>query len=159
MMTKTEERAALTKIEKIIATAGPESYIGFAFEGCCEMALSNIDNDFANSPKQSITTLRKNLESEMAAREKLEAENRELRKKAAQIPAGLYKRLWLLVSAEEDNASAVIKQTGMSLAAMADCPSDISVAHNLKALQKAYSRKAEASSLLAALEELEPEGI
>lgn len=159
MMTKTEERAALTKIEKIIASAGPESYIGFAFEGCCEMALSNIDNDFANSPKESIVNLRKNLETEQAAREKLEAENRELRKKAAQIPAGLYKRLWLLVSAEEDNASAVIKQAGMALAAMADCPNDISVAHNLKALQKAYSRKAEAASLLAALEELEPEGI
>ena len=49
MMTKQEERAALAKIEKIIKAAGPDSYIGMAFAGCCEIAADNIENDFGES--------------------------------------------------------------------------------------------------------------
>ena len=49
MKTKQQEREALKKIEAIIEIMGEDSYIGMAFAGCCEMALDNIENDFANS--------------------------------------------------------------------------------------------------------------
>ena len=49
MKTKAQEREALGKIAEIITSMGEDSYIGMAFAGCCEMALDNIENDFANS--------------------------------------------------------------------------------------------------------------
>lgn len=52
MTSKEEERKALEQIKKIVSTLGPDSYIATAFEGCFEMAESNIDNDFACSMKQ-----------------------------------------------------------------------------------------------------------
>lgn len=64
MATKDQERKALEQIRKIVAGLGEESYIGKAFEGCFEIASDNIDNDFWNSPKESVRTLRNNLQSE-----------------------------------------------------------------------------------------------
>lgn len=64
MATKDQERKALEQIRKIVAGLGEESYIGKAFEGCFEVAQDNIDNDFWNSPKESVRTLRNNLQSE-----------------------------------------------------------------------------------------------
>lgn len=49
MKTKKQEREALQKIEAIIESMGKDSYIGMAFDGCCEMAADNIENDFGNS--------------------------------------------------------------------------------------------------------------
>lgn len=49
MKTKQQEREALGKIAEIITSMGEDSYIGRAFAGCCEMAMDNIENDFANS--------------------------------------------------------------------------------------------------------------
>lgn len=49
MATKAEERKALEKIRNIVEGLGEDSYIGMAFEGCFEVAESNIDNDFADS--------------------------------------------------------------------------------------------------------------
>ena len=51
MATKDEERKALEQIQKIVSNLGADSYIGFAFEGCFELALDNIENDFASSYK------------------------------------------------------------------------------------------------------------
>ena len=51
MATKDEERQALEKIKKIISALGEDSYIGFAFDGCVDLALENIENDFASSYK------------------------------------------------------------------------------------------------------------
>lgn len=48
--TKEQERNALSQINAIIASLGQGSYLSFAFEGCTEIAESNIDNDFADSP-------------------------------------------------------------------------------------------------------------
>lgn len=50
--TKDQERQALKKIKKIIDGLGEGSYIGMAFEGCCELAEQNIEYDFGCSYKQ-----------------------------------------------------------------------------------------------------------
>lgn len=58
MTTKEQERKALDKIRKIVAELGEDSYVGYAFEGCFDIAEGNIDNDFANSPLKSAEHLR-----------------------------------------------------------------------------------------------------
>lgn len=50
--TKDQERQALKKIKKIIDGLGEESFIGKAFEGCCELAEQNIEYDFWCSYKE-----------------------------------------------------------------------------------------------------------
>lgn len=50
-MTKEQEREALKKIADIIQGLGPDSYLSSAFDGCIELAESNIDNDFMESFK------------------------------------------------------------------------------------------------------------
>lgn len=52
MVTKNDERKALEKIKKIVQDLGDDSYIAVAFEGCCDIAEENIDNDFACSMEQ-----------------------------------------------------------------------------------------------------------
>jgi SMC interacting uncharacterized protein involved in chromosome segregation len=47
--TKEQERKALEQIREIVKGLGEDSYIGMAFEGCFEIAESNIDNDFGSS--------------------------------------------------------------------------------------------------------------
>lgn len=51
MVTKEQERKALEKIRKIIEELGEDSYIGTAFEGCCDLAEQNIIDDAAYSMK------------------------------------------------------------------------------------------------------------
>lgn len=76
MTTKAQERKALEQIRKIVEGLGEGSYLSMAFEGCFEMAESNIDNDFGNSPKEAITTLREKYEEAKAeADDKREAYN------------------------------------------------------------------------------------
>ena len=55
MPTKEQEKQALAKIEKILASLGNDpanSYVCRAFAGCVEDARENIENDFANSQKE-----------------------------------------------------------------------------------------------------------
>ena len=54
MTTKEMERNALEKIRKIVDDLGEYSYIGAAMEGVWEVAMQNIDNDFACSMKDII---------------------------------------------------------------------------------------------------------
>ena len=61
MATKAEERKALEEIRRIVASLGNDSYLAMAFDGCFEMAESNIENDFANNPKKSIENLQRDL--------------------------------------------------------------------------------------------------
>lgn len=51
MSTKQQELESLKKIREIVVELGPDSYIATAFEGCFEVAKSNIENDFADSMK------------------------------------------------------------------------------------------------------------
>ena len=59
--TKADERAALELIRGILAELDPTGYVNTAFEGCCDMAESNIDDDFANSYKASCKHLQEKL--------------------------------------------------------------------------------------------------
>ena len=61
MATKADERKALEEIRRIVAGLGNDSYLAMAFDGCFEMAESNIENDFANNPKMSIENLQRDL--------------------------------------------------------------------------------------------------
>lgn len=122
-MTKQEEREALKKIEKIIKAAGPDSYIGMAFAGCCEIAADNIENDFGESMQARVAAREKELrevkemlyraekenERLQLAAERFEQKNNELRdqlkaERAKQLPHDLYREVYMLVAAEEDAA-------------------------------------------------------
>lgn len=60
--TKADERAALELIRSILAELDPAGYVNKAFEGCCDMAECNIDNDFACSWKGSYLAADEELE-------------------------------------------------------------------------------------------------
>lgn len=69
MTTKSQEREILAKIRKLIESAGADSYIAIAFEGCIEDAEQNIEYDMACSMEQRldsanrmIATLKEQLE-------------------------------------------------------------------------------------------------
>ena len=69
MTTKSQEREILAKIKTLIESAGADSYIAIAFEGCIEDAEQNIEYDMACSMKQRlesanrmIATLKEQLE-------------------------------------------------------------------------------------------------
>ena len=72
MTTKEQERKALAQIKKIVDSLGEDSYIATAFEGCFEIAESNIENDWACSMKQRAESAEKTVG-------KLEADNINLR--------------------------------------------------------------------------------
>lgn len=59
--TKADERAALELIKGILAELDPAGYVNTAFEGCCDIAECNIDNDFACSWKRSCLAADKEL--------------------------------------------------------------------------------------------------
>lgn len=64
MTTKADERKALEKIRKIVdEVGGKDSYIGMAFEGCFELAETNIENDWGCSMQQKIDQMSKSLET------------------------------------------------------------------------------------------------
>ena len=178
MMTKQEERAALAKIEKIIKAAGPDSYIGMAFAGCCEIAADNIENDFGESMQARVFAREKELREvkEILYREQKDnellrsankarhAELDELRdqlkaERAMQLPADLYKLVWLAVDSHIERANRRIADCVEELVHFADAPKDIAVAHALSGLRDAHAAKAEYTQLLEQLEAFEPKGV
>ena len=66
--TKAEERVALEHIRNILAELEPNGYVNTAFEGCCDIAESNINYDVINSYKRSFEKLKEELEESYAAR-------------------------------------------------------------------------------------------
>lgn len=155
-MTKNEEKQTLEKIEKLIASAGPDSYIGMAFEGCVEMAWSNIENDFGNSPRQSIETLRNNLHKETEARKQTEQAYEALKKRSQkQIPASLYKDLWLSLDARIAEATKEIEKVTELLAYCADDPESNVVIQGLKKLKAETAKRNDAKRIMAELEKYE----
>ena len=178
MMTKQEEREALKKIEKIIKAAGPDSYIGMAFAGCCEIAADNIESDFGNSPKAKIEALEKELKEEKQkfhywekdcerlerAVKKLADEKEELRQqlkqeRAKQIPAALYKLVWLAIDEHISAANARINEAVDTLVAFADHPHDIAVTNALQRIKEARDKKEKHGQLLEELEKYEPDNV
>lgn len=166
MMTKNEEKQTLEKIEKLIAAAGPDSYIGMAFEGCVEMAWNNIENDFGNSPKQSIEHLRATLEKETENRKKVQATNDHLMQRITQLetkqkklPANLYKDLWLSLDARISEATKEIEKITEVLAYCADEPENPMIMQGLKKLKAETAKRNDAKRIMAELEKYEPTNI
>ena len=178
MTTKQQERDILAQIAALIESAGPDSYIGMAFEGCVEMAESNIENDFGNSMKQAVKAAAANLKEAQETcdnlREAAEAikQNftRQLEKQDAkikqleedlkaakqkQLPADLYRDLWLTISQQEQDAADSMMQIASTLADLAGCPNDIAVKHGLNAMQAAKAKRDNAAALLERLEKYE----
>ena len=81
MTTKDQERKALEQIRKIVEGLGDDSYIGTAFEGCFEIAESNITNDFACSMKDRAETAEHEVECLNKKINKLQEELTEDQKK------------------------------------------------------------------------------
>lgn len=72
MTTKEQERKVLAQIKKLVESLGEDSYVGTAFEGCFEIAETNIENDWACSMKQRAESAEKKVTT-------LELDNRDLR--------------------------------------------------------------------------------
>lgn len=61
-MTKAEELKILDKIEKLIQSAGDDSYIAMTFAGIVDICRDNITNDFGDSPVQDLAEERQKSE-------------------------------------------------------------------------------------------------
>ena len=72
--TKADERAAAELIRNILAELDPTGYVNTAFEGCCDIAESNIDNDFTNSYKASLMCVKEKFEESLAKERCLQAQ-------------------------------------------------------------------------------------
>lgn len=68
MTTKEQELKALAQIKKIVAGLGEDSYIAAAFDGCFEIAETNIQNDWACSMKQRAASAEQRAEAEQIAK-------------------------------------------------------------------------------------------
>lgn len=98
--TKEQERKALEKIRKIVSDLGDDSYLKTSFEGCFEIAESNIDNDFADSLKFNLECAEKKISERDERIEQLSAENTELQKKLNATEKRTVSRKSLEISAE-----------------------------------------------------------
>lgn len=58
-MTKAQELKTLDQIEKLIQSAGSDSYIGMTFAGIVGICRSNIENDFGDAPVSDLEVARK----------------------------------------------------------------------------------------------------
>ena len=120
MTSKEEERKALEQIKKIVSTLGSDSYIATAFEGCFEIAESNIDNDFACSMKQWADRLEgqnkeltKTVAEQKAEIEQLNGTNQSLRQDQDTVSE-------LLVKERKQNAEEINRLNGI----IAECRKD-----------------------------------
>ena len=80
MSTKQQERDALAEIYDIIEMLGENSYVGAALDGCLDLAISNIENDFCESMKERCENRDKKIRS-------LETENRLLKNEIINLKA------------------------------------------------------------------------
>jgi len=167
MTTKQQEREILAKIEKLIKSAGEDSYIGAAFTGCVALARDNIENDFCqNFPdrldrlehdngvlSKAVNNMNEEIKILRADKDQLDADVKAAIQK--QIPADLYRDLWLSLDMQRIEAEAQIVRTADLLAKLADRPQDIAVAAALKQLQVSTKARDDAAALLERLEKYE----
>ena len=90
--TKEQERKVLEQIRKMGEELGVDSYIAMAFEGCFEIAESNIDNDFGCSMKQRTESAERKAET-AAQREKAAEKDRDYFQKEASRLSGIVEEL------------------------------------------------------------------
>lgn len=165
-MTKTAERELLTKIQKLIDSAGADSYIAAAFDGCVELAENNIENDFCESWKERALHYAAALdeaEAEIKQKDKLidqlEAELANTCKRAAraQIPAATYRDVWLELDAALTETNARIAEITENLAQFAAAPNDIAVPALLHNLGNAVSRRNSLAETIHKFEAFDPD--
>lgn len=112
MTTKEQERKALEKIKEIIAGLGERSYVGMAFEGCCELAEDNIGNDFGRSAMDEAKRFKAQLDKATKQREELRAQVQRLESRVKEQESTISEHVELasrlngiIKKATEDNAS------------------------------------------------------
>ena len=119
--TKEQERKALDKIKKIVDELGAGSYIATAFEGCFEIAESNIENDFACSMKQraeSAEALAEGLEIEVENRKAVIYEITAEKNSLKDENASLKKKI--LTAEEAEAIKAILSHSKLEAASLAD---------------------------------------
>ena len=79
--------------------------------------------------------------------------------RAMQLPADLYKLVWLAVDSHIERANRRIAECVENLVQFAEAPKDIAVANALTALSEAHAKKAQYTQLLEQLEAYEPKGV
>lgn len=116
MSTKQQELEALKKICEIVAELGPDSYIATAFEGCFEIARSNIENDFADSMKARWQDADRKLNEANGTIEDLQTKLAESEKDYETAHATAQQ-----IAEEKDAEIASIKNELINASKMADC--------------------------------------
>lgn len=98
--TKEQERKALEKIRKIISDLGEDSYLKMAFDGCFEIAESNIENDFGDSPRENINYAESQIKNLEAKIETISDKNRTLQNRINSLEIEIISKETLQVAAE-----------------------------------------------------------
>lgn len=177
MATKSQEREALEKIKQIVAGLGEDSYIWTAFEGCFEIAESNIDNDFACSMKDradraeaevnELWAEKSRLESELAAKKaeidtfaegvlKLRSDLQEAKSK--QLTPRLYERIWTMAYDQEETSKKQMLGFADSMAQLAETPQDKAFGLAVEHYKKAKADAENAAWVLEQVDKIKPQG-
>lgn len=161
MKTKNEERQILNQIAALIDEAGKDSYIGYAFAGCVEIANDNIDNDFANSLLSKSARLEADIRDMNKLLDVAETKIKNLENKLKErksIPVKLYRDLWLNIEAQESKAKDDILKAAEILS-YTESVSETALASYIEGLKQARIRRDSAAKLLAELEKIEPKNV
>lgn len=98
--TKEQERKALEKIRKIVSDLGEGSYLSMAFDGCFEIAECNIDNDFGDSPRESLDYAESQIKDLKAEIESLSEKNVKLQSRLNSLEIEIVSKESLQIAAE-----------------------------------------------------------
>lgn len=113
MTTKAEEYKALNQIKQIVSTLGADSYIATAFEGCFEVAESNIDNDFACSMKQRAESAERQTQQKTKEAEASKAEVKRLEGINAELQLNLEDTKQTLANERKQSAEEISRLNGI----------------------------------------------
>lgn len=109
MTTKERERKVLNEIEQLVLGLGTDSYVAKAFEGCFEIAKTNIDNDWMLSMKAKAETCEEALADATKTIQNRDAEIAREKNKVAQLEED-YNELMDRLHKTEDEASKIIDE-------------------------------------------------
>lgn len=98
--TKEQERKALEKIMKIVSDLRENSYLSMAFDGCFEIAESNIDNDFGDSPRENLAYAEKQIKDLEAKIERFSEANTVLQNRMSSMSIEIVSKKSLQIAEE-----------------------------------------------------------
>ena len=177
--TKEQERKALAQIKKIVDGLGEDSYIAAAFDGCFEMAESNIANDWGESYKEKYEYYYRRAEEFEQKYLQSEEQFNIVRKQASDLsdlnehnlkiaatnekqlmdrilPISVYKRLWSLLEDTVDREENHMIQEAEILADHDQIPEE-DFYDAVTSYKKARANKREAEYLMAELNKTQKE--